>query len=406
MNTDNAIQLHRRCPVCQAQNGVLLKELHFSVENDSLLPSRYRVVACADCWFVFDDVEADAGVFSRYYHLASKYIGATTAGAGGETVSETARWAAIYRFLKPHLRQGARIADLGCGKGGLLKYLFQHGFCDLTGVDASADCLAELVSSYNIRGICGDLAETDIPGDFDLLIAAQVFEHLFDPGTVLARLAATAGPNTMLYLETPDAARYEAFPHAPFYYFDQEHINHFDQNSLGRLGARHGWQPIQAESFEVEVLPGFVNPVVGVLFRRQPDATGLASNRAASRAVERYIEQSAANGAMSFTADRNAPAFLWGIGAYAKNLLYAGCFDQLNLTGLIDADPTREGRKIGRHRIFLPEKLLDYNRSDAIVLITTVLYRDEVKRQLADWQWRGKIIDCTRNNHDRTQKTN
>ena len=42
-----------------------------------------------------------------------------------------------------------------------------------------------------------------------------------------------------IYIEVPDATRYEDYPFVPFYYFDAEHINHFDLRSMGQLAAQH-----------------------------------------------------------------------------------------------------------------------------------------------------------------------
>ena len=42
-------------------------------------------------------------------------------------------------------------------------------------------------------------------------------------------------PNGIIYIEVPDANRYSNYYVVPFYYFDCEHINHFDINSLKNL---------------------------------------------------------------------------------------------------------------------------------------------------------------------------
>lgn len=80
-------------------------------------------------------------------------------------------------------------------------------------------------------------SERPAPG---LMIYSHVFEHLLAPAGALAEARRRLAPAGLVYIEVPDASRYDsAVPWRALY---QEHLGHFDPASLECLLLRAGFE--------------------------------------------------------------------------------------------------------------------------------------------------------------------
>jgi 2-polyprenyl-6-hydroxyphenyl methylase/3-demethylubiquinone-9 3-methyltransferase len=102
---------------------------------------------------------------------------------------------------------GRRALDVGCGAGLLCEPLARLGAA-VTGVDAAAEniaaaqahaALSELQIDYRAGGIEALVGET-----FDLVTSLEVIEHVANPATFIAGLAAALAPGGLLILSTPN----------------------------------------------------------------------------------------------------------------------------------------------------------------------------------------------------------
>lgn len=104
-------------------------------------------------------------------------------------------------------RPDAAICDLGCGDGGLLRFLASRGFSDLTGVDLSPEQI-DRARGGPARLLCGDALEhlEGTPGRYDLLVARDVVEHLSKDELLRFFCLARAGlrPGGRLVVQTPN----------------------------------------------------------------------------------------------------------------------------------------------------------------------------------------------------------
>lgn len=99
----------------------------------------------------------------------------------GVDSGEAVHWVA-QRDILPHLPQdrGARIVDVGCGQGGLVRELLAAGYTRTEGVDVSREQVEIARASGLDQVRQGDLHELDA-GDgaaYDAVIATDVLEHL------------------------------------------------------------------------------------------------------------------------------------------------------------------------------------------------------------------------------------
>lgn len=102
---------------------------------------------------------------------------------------------------------GKRALDAGCGAGLLAEPLARLGAA-VTGVDAAAENIAAAQAHAAGGGLAidyrhGEIGALDI-GQFDLVCAMEVIEHVADKALFLRELAARLAPGGLMVLSTPN----------------------------------------------------------------------------------------------------------------------------------------------------------------------------------------------------------
>ncbi len=103
--------------------------------------------------------------------------------------------------------EGKRALDVGCG-GGLLTEPLRRMGADMIGIDASPEVVA--IAREHARAMrleidyrAGDVQDLD--GQFDLITAMEVVEHVAEPGAFVEALAKRLAPEGLLLMSTPNA---------------------------------------------------------------------------------------------------------------------------------------------------------------------------------------------------------
>lgn len=113
-----------------------------------------------------------------------------------------------YKIILNELRrrQKGRLLDIGCGEGVLLEGARRHGF-DVSGIDCSERAV-EICHRKNLDVVCLDIEDQGLPfnEEFDVIIAADVIEHLHDHYKFLASVNNCLREKGLLFLTTPNSS--------------------------------------------------------------------------------------------------------------------------------------------------------------------------------------------------------
>ncbi len=148
-------------------------------------------------------------------------------------------------------RPAMRILDVGCGPGWLAKALTDAGHT-VVGVDlAEADGVSSRMSHF-VQANLDDGIPEDVGGDFDLVLAADIIEHLADPARLLSAMAARVRPQGSVIASVPNISHwYPRFRIASgrFDYdqrgvLDATHLRFFTRRRFLRVAGEAGLEPI------------------------------------------------------------------------------------------------------------------------------------------------------------------
>lgn len=161
--------------------------------------------------------------------------------------------ASVFRFAR---EGGVRVLDLGSGPGIVSGALAEQVDKDVTCVDIESDHL-EAASERGVqRTILSDLTSSEwldqVAGEaFDVIILADVLEHLVEPGELLRQLrrADLVAERGFLVISIPNAAHISIigalaagdFPYRPTGLLDETHLRFFTLKSMRRLLEAHGF---------------------------------------------------------------------------------------------------------------------------------------------------------------------
>ncbi len=345
--------LHRPCPVCGCPTGQVLHTQRFTLSEGHPLQEHYDVVACDACGFCFADISVSQPAYDAYYSTMSKYAdGATSTGAGNSPwdAGRLEQLAGAVAEFAPAL--ASRILDVGCASGGLLTALQSRGYTNICGIDPSPSCVETARQAADGRVWVGTLScIPDGIGTFDGIILSHVMEHVSELRDAMESLRSLLNPGGWVYIEVPDAARYEQFLVAPFQDFNTEHINHFSMTSLANLFRSCGYAPEVGGTKEIFSAKDMPYPSLFWFARVAGSLQNVERDGTLRPALEGYIRASSdrmrcLDGTIRHALASHPSVIVWGTGQLTMKLLAETCLREADIEAFVDGNPVNQGKEL------------------------------------------------------------
>jgi 2-polyprenyl-3-methyl-5-hydroxy-6-metoxy-1,4-benzoquinol methylase len=214
---------------------------------------------------------------------------------------------ASHRIVLDEVPDGARVLDVGCATGYLAAELSRRG-CTVDGIEfdpvaaqqARAHCREVVVGDLEAPSTQAEVQRMLAGARPDVIICADVLEHLRDPWAVLAWLRTLLAPGGRAVISVPNIAHWTArrallrgrFDYTDFGLLDRTHLRFFTRASAAEL-ARHAGFAVRQERPAGAPLP---------LESRVP-----ALGRVRDRCVRRYPELLALQFVLVLVVDQPGP---------------------------------------------------------------------------------------------------
>jgi SAM-dependent methyltransferase len=361
----------------------------FTLPDNHPLPSKFDIVECQRCGFVYADTHGSTADYDQYYSNYSKYTDTCSSGGGGD-LYDNKRYATVAEAITGVLsNRSAKIVDIGCANGGMLQALKSQSFSNLLGVDPSIDCVNNTRALFSIDAAQGWLMQLPpSAASADLAIISHVFEHILDLHTAIRSVRTIVSPGGYVYAEVPDAGRYAQYMAAPFQDFNTEHINHFGEASLLNLFSSAGFSPVQVSAKIFETAAGVNYPAVFGFFRM--DASPQRNHdwrrdEKFSANMGDYINKSRAlidkidARLESLTGQE---VIVWGVGQLTSKLLAETSLAKARIVSFVDSNRVYHGKRLKG----IPISGADEIRSmPAIpIVIGSLLHHGVIKRHIEE----------------------
>jgi len=153
---------------------------------------------------------------------------------------------------------GSRVLEVGCATGFMAEHLTRARGCLVTGVEQDPDA-ARVAAGRCARLVVGDVENPALlarcAGEYDVIVFADVLEHLRDPATVLRALAGYLAPGGRVLASIPNVAHWSIrwrllvgrWEYQERGILDRTHLRFFTRRSALRLFQQAGLAVIGAD---------------------------------------------------------------------------------------------------------------------------------------------------------------
>lgn len=246
----------------------------------------YRVVACSNCGLNYLSPRLTQEAILKLYKDEA-YYNSNISGQGYDEYMEIGdNWVKTFtRRLKqiaPYKSAGI-VLDIGCGPGYFLTAAQKLEF-DVHGLDPSDYIVGMGQKTWGDRMRLGLIETADYPSEsFDLVVAFDTFEHIYDPKKFLSAIHRVLKPGGVLAITTPDPTSTLAkvsgrnwvsfkLPEHVFYWSPETIRNvlaeHYDVLEVNRAGQYATLGFLFRRLFRIGNNPGnFLNAVINFLNR-------------------------------------------------------------------------------------------------------------------------------------------
>jgi SAM-dependent methyltransferase len=237
-----------RCAACGATGLEVHLRVRGEAGEDGLIPTTKDfgtalgdIVRCTTCGHMqLDRMPSDE-------ELEEAYEVAESGDYVGEEAGQRASFATVLEKIEAHVPAKGAILDVGCWVGFLLAEAEARGWSEVTGVEPSTFASAYARDRLGLDVRTAELHTADLPlAHYDVVVLADVLEHLTRPNAALARVTELLRPGGVLCLAIPDAgSRVAKLLGKRWWSVIPTHVHYFTRGSAERMLAAHGFRTLE-----------------------------------------------------------------------------------------------------------------------------------------------------------------
>jgi 2-polyprenyl-3-methyl-5-hydroxy-6-metoxy-1,4-benzoquinol methylase len=143
-------------------------------------------------------------------------------------------WVHLFEYVP----EKSRVLDIGCSSGNFGEVLIHEKSCEVVGMDIDAPDIARAKKKLNAAYV-RNIEREDIAdlGKFDVVIFADVLEHLLDPIAALEKVKKALRPGGRIVFSIPNMAHISVrlmllkgfFEYTPIGVLDRTHLHYYDE---------------------------------------------------------------------------------------------------------------------------------------------------------------------------------
>ncbi len=167
-------------------------------------------------------------------------------------------WSNLFEFIP----ENARVLDVGCSTGNFGATLIQERGCHVTGIDLNPADVEEARAHLSEAFVMDidEIGAVESLGKFDVIIFADVLEHLVDPRATLREVRQCLTDHGKVIYSIPNMAHLSTrldllggdFPYTETGLLDKTHLHFYDRVEIDNLFADAGFDIIEERPVVVE----------------------------------------------------------------------------------------------------------------------------------------------------------
>jgi 2-polyprenyl-3-methyl-5-hydroxy-6-metoxy-1,4-benzoquinol methylase len=247
------------CPTCGCDGAEDLLQAPDRFHGRTELYRLVRCPACSLVWLQDPPAPAEIGV-----HYGLDYDRAIARG-GADPDHWRERRDTVLRY-----RSEGSILDLGCSSGGFLTAMRSPSW-KLFGIEMSDIVAKQAEMSCGADVFVGEILDAPFaPASFDVITCFHVFEHLYQPREVLAKVSKWLKPGGIFYTMMPNIDSAGAHIFRSYWYALElpRHLYHFSPKSLRKVATSVGLEKVSLTTNRELFIESSVRYMLDEGFRR------------------------------------------------------------------------------------------------------------------------------------------